>query len=137
MKKLTFICLAAAAFLLCACRTTPYEIKEEDKLTDREKYHLFDYSRTFILSSKKVKLSNDDKRFLMSKDPDVRVHYTGPKTGNLSLSWLIPGRIQIIVSASGRLDLSGSKQADWGLRVIHYKRDCYMLPEEIGIPAVD
>lgn len=158
MKKTVFFPAVLAVFLLCSCSSTPYEVKEEDKLTDRELYHLFDYSRTFILSSKraklsdtdkknlqkdwsawdssrKVKLSESDKKFLMSKDPEVRVHYTGPKTGNISLSWLIPGRLQIIVSASGRLDLSGSKQAEWSLKVIHYKRDCDILPEEIGIPV--
>ena len=77
------------------------------------------------------------KKLIMSKDPTVRIRYTGYKQGRLSLSWVLPGKLQVIVSAEGRLDLSGSKQAQWRLNVIRYKRDCYMLPEQLGIPAVD
>ena len=77
------------------------------------------------------------KKLITSKDPDIRVRYTGPKQGKLSLSWVLPGKLQVIVSADGKLDLSGSKEAKWRLNVIRYKRDCYMLPEQLGIPAVD
>lgn len=137
MKTFHALFLILTAVLFCSCRTVPYELTEKDKLTQQELYHIFDYSRHFVLSSQKVKLTEDMRQLITSKDPDVRVHYTAPKTGKLSLSWLIPGKLQIIVSADGRLDLSKAKQADWKLRIINYKRDCFMLPEEIGIPAVD
>lgn len=153
-----------AVILLSGCATGPYVVKEEDKLTDREKYHLFDYSRHFIIKTvitrpeqremaeRKVKKKNKRevrqkdlspqereqlKKLITSKDPTVRVRYTGPKRGKLSLSWVLPGKMQVIVSAEGKLDLSGSKEAQWRLNVIRYNRDCFMLPEELGIPAVD
>lgn len=153
------------AVLFCGCASTgPYVEKESDKLTDKEKYHLFDYSRHFIINTiitkpaqkeaaekqqkkknkreiKQKDLSPEEKdalkNLIMSKDPTVRVRYTGHKQGRLSLSWVLPGKLQVIVSADGRLDLSGAKQAQWRLNVIRYNRDCYMLPEQLGIPAVD
>ncbi|MBQ9771221.1 MAG: hypothetical protein IJW23_05280 [Lentisphaeria bacterium] len=154
-----------ALILFCGCAATgPYVEKASDRLTDKEKFHLFDYSRHFIINTvitkpqqkeaaekrlnkrKKREIKQNDlspqerealKKLIMSKDPTVRIRYTGYKQGRLSLSWVLPGKLQVIVSAEGRLDLSGSKQAQWRLNVIRYKRDCYMLPEQLGIPAVD
>ena len=168
MKKAATILFAAAVMLITACTTAPYVVKESDKLTDREKYHLFDYSRHFIIKTvitkpalkeqeaRKVKkrrgpdsreikqkdLSPEEKQMLrnliMSKDPTVRVHYTGYKEGKLSLSWVLPGKLQVTVSAQGKLDLSGAKEAQWRLNVIRFHRTGGpMLPEDIGIPAVD
>ena len=164
MKKMLSLLALGTVILLTGCATTPYVVKESDKLTNREKYHLFDYSRHFIIKTvitkaeqkeiaqKKEKKKNKRevkrndltpqertilKKLITSKDPDVRVHYTGPKQGKLSLSWVLPGKLQVIVSAEGKLDLSGSKEANWRLNVIRYNRDCYMLPEQLGIPAVD
>lgn len=165
MKKGLHFLLLATVILLSGCASKgPYVEKESDRLTDQEKYHLFDYSRHFIirtvikraeekeLAEKKEKrrnkrevkqkeLSSQErnalKKLVLTKDPTVRVRYTGPKQGKLSLSWVLPGKLQVIVSADGRLDLSGSKQAKWRLNVIRYNRDCYMLPEQLGIPAVD
>ena len=149
MKWLPMVSVLMCAVMLCSCKTVPYELKEEDKLTDKEKYHLFDYSRHFIINSlqnqdinrKKEKkepvLTSDLRELLLTKDPDVRVHYTAPKTGKISLSWLIPGKLQVIAAAEGRLDLSSGKKADWKLRIITFSRNCPILPEELGIPAVD
>ena len=161
---LTFQALVLAA-LFCGCTTYgPYVEKESDRLTDKEKFHLFDYSRHFIISTiitKPAQKEAEEKRkgkknkrevkqreltpqekeelknLITSKDPTVRVRYTGYKQGRLSLSWILPGKLQVIVSAEGRLDLTGSKQTQWRLNVISYNRECYMLPEQLGIPAVD
>ena len=161
---LTFQALILA-MLFSGCTTTgPYVEKESDKLTDKEKFHLFDYSRHFIINTiitKPAKKEAEEKRkgkknkreikqkeltpqekdelrtLITSKDPTVRVRYTGYKQGRLSLTWILPGKMQVIVSAEGRLDLSESKQAQWKLNVIRYNRKCYMLPEQLGIPAVD
>lgn len=164
MKNCLNLLLIGTMILLSACATGPYVVKESDKLTDREKFHLFDYSRHFIIKTvvtkpkqKEIARQKDKKKnkrevkqndltpqereqlkkLITSKDPDIRVRYTGPKQGKLSLSWVLPGKLQVIVSADGKLDLSGSKEAKWRLNVIRYKRDCYMLPEQLGIPAVD
>ena len=51
MKRITCLVFSAAMLLLASCSTTPYVVKESDKLTDREKYHLFDYSRHFIIKT--------------------------------------------------------------------------------------
>ena len=153
------------AVLFCGCTATePYVEKESDRLTDKEKFHIFDYSRHFIINTiitkpaqkeaeekrkgkknkrevKQRELTPQEKdelrKLIMSKDPTVRVRYTGYKQGRLSLSWILPGKLQVIVSAEGRLDLTGSKETLWRLNVISYKRKCYMLPEQLGIPAVD
>ena len=167
MKHVILALASLSIVFLAACSTTPYEVKESDKLTDKEKFHLFDYSRHFInktldtekktepknpvekrLAKKPQKkhfgtteLTSQEKKLLKelvaSKDPVVRVRYTGTKQGKISLSWLLPGKFQINVSADGKLDLSGAKQANWRLNIIKYQRDCYMLPEELGIPAVE
>lgn len=169
MRMFLSMCMTAAVLFFSACQTTPYVVKESDKLTEQEKYHLFDYSRHFILRTiitkpkeqaeakkkelknkkrgpesrevKQIGLSESEKdqlrRLILSNDPKVRVHYTGFKEGKLSLSWLLPGKMQINVSAHGKLDLSGAKEANWRLNIIRYERDCFMLPEELGIPAVD
>ena len=164
MKRITCLAFSAAMLLLASCSTTPYVVKESDKLTDREKYHLFDYSRHFIIKTvvtkpkqkelarqrdkkknkREVKQNdlspqerNQLKKLITSKDPDVRVRYTGPKQGKLSLSWVLPGKLQVIVSAEGKLDLSGSKEAEWRMKVIRFSRDCDVLPEQLGIRAVD
>ena len=48
---LTFQALILA-MLFSGCATTgPYVEKESDKLTDKEKFHLFDYSRHFIINT--------------------------------------------------------------------------------------
>ena len=165
MKKVLLFFILAAIILLSGCAATgPYIEKPEDRLSDKEKYHLFDYSRHFInrtmaakekkeameqkrnMGKKRREVKQNDltpqeresvKKLLVSKDPTVRVRYTGHKQGKLSLSWVLPGKLQIIVSAEGKLDLSGAREAEWRLNIIRYKRDCYMLPEELGIPAVD
>ena len=161
---LTFQALVLAV-LFCGCAATgPYVEKESDRLTEREKHHLFDYSRHFIISTvitkpaqkeaEERRLGKKNKRevkqkdltpqekdelknLILSKDPTVRIRYTGYKQGRLSLSWLLPGKLQVIVSAEGRLDLTESKYTEWRLNVIRYNRNCYMLPEDLGIPAVD
>ena len=168
MKRITCLVFSAARLLLASCSTTPYVVKESDKLTDREKYHLFDYSRHFIIKtvitkpaqkaaaersvkkprgpqSREIRqkdLTPEEKEqlrtLIMSKDPTVRVRYTGYKEGKLSLSWVLPGKLQVSVSAVGKLDLSGAKEAQWRLNVIRFHRKGGpFLPEEIGIPAVD
>lgn len=166
MRFFLTIPILVVTVLLCGCATGPYIEKESDRLTDKEKFHLFDYSRQFIINTvitkpkqkelaeakanknkkKKREIKQNDlnpqerealRKLILSKDPTVRVRYTGHKRGKLSLSWVLPGKLQVIVSAEGRLDLSGSRQANWRLNVIRYHRECYMLPEELGIPAVD
>ena len=162
IRKLSALLLILGTAFLYSCQTGPYELKEEDKLTEKETYHLFDYARHFIINSLEAQdkallkaqrqqnqknnrntsrkapvLTQELRQLLVEKDPEVRVHYTAPKTGKLSLSWLLPGKLQVIASAEGRLDLSSGKQADWKLRVITFSRDCSILPEELGIPAVD
>ena len=149
MKLFSMMTVLMCAVMLCSCKTTPFELKEEDKLTEKEMYHLFDYSRHFIINSlqnqdvnrKKEKkepvLTSELRHLLMTNDPEIRVHYTAPKTGKISLSWLIPGKLQVIAAAEGRLDLTSGKKAEWKLRVITFSRKCPVLPEELGIPAVD
>ena len=149
MRKIAAFLFVLSCVFLCSCKTVPYELKEEDKLTQKEIYHLFDYSRHFIINSlqsqdqarrkakKSIVMTPELRQLLMEKDPDVRVYYTAPKTGKISLSWLIPGKLQVIAAAEGRLDLSSGKQADWKLRLITFSRDCPVLPEDLGIPAVD
>ena len=164
MRTCMNLLLAGTMIFLAACSTVPYVVKESDKLTDKEKYHLFDYSRHFIIKTvvtkpkqkelarqrdkkknkREVKQNdlspqerNQLKKLITSKDPDVRVRYTGPKQGKLSLSWVLPGKLQVIISAEGKLDLSGSKEAEWRMKVIRFSRDCDVLPEQLGIRAVD
>ena len=50
MKKGLHFLLLATVILLSGCASKgPYVEKESDRLTDQEKYHLFDYSRHFII----------------------------------------------------------------------------------------
>lgn len=165
MRNYLSLLVLGIMIFLSGCATAPYVVKEEDKLTEKEKYHLFDYSRHFIIKTITEKEKPQEKptfkkgkrhirqavkqndltpqeriqlrKLITSKDPDVRVRYTGPKQGKLSLSWILPGKLQVIVSIDGKLSLTGSNQANWRLNVIRYNRDCYMLPEQLGIPAVD
>ncbi len=132
MVKLLFAAFAACALFLAGCSSagdredprTLYEPSETEKLQPKEKFELYDYARGFLMSSKKLKsrFAKEDFDFISKHDPDTRIHYTAPKTGKMFLSWTIPGRRQIVVSAEGYLVISQGNKAVWALRVSDFSR---------------
>lgn len=124
-------CLCAVLFLAlfssglfsgCAPRRVSFEPKPEDKLVDKEKFALIDYVRGFVLSSKRLKLTAEERKVIQSTDPVIRIHYTAPKTGKMNMRWDLPRERHLLAFCQGPL-LTSKNPSDWKVTVITGKRN--------------
>ena len=102
--------------LLCGCVGDSEEITQEDRLTKTEEEIVVAHVRRFILRSKKMKLSEAERQLVQTVPPSLHVHYTGHKSGQLSIRWSLPNYRVLLLQRSGKL--LSSDRADWTVRII-------------------
>lgn len=118
---LVFALLTLGLFSGCAPRRLAFEPKPEDKLVDKEKFALIDYVRGFVLCSKRLKLTAEERKVIQSTDPVIRIHYTAPKTGKMSMRWDLSRERHLLAFCQGPL-LTSKNPSDWKVTVITGKR---------------
>ena len=109
---LTFQALVLAV-LFCGCAATgPYVEKESDRLTEREKHHLFDYSRHFIISTvitkpaqkeaEERRLGKKNKREVKQKDltpqekDELKIWYSSVEVDEFSFIFIFEYGFKLI-----------------------------------------
>ena len=107
-----------AGLLLCGCAGES-GITEKDQLSSVEEEIVIVHVRRFVMRSKKMNLTEADRQTIQKEKPSMYVHYTGPKTGRLSLRWKLPNYRILILKRSG--NLLSSERADWTVRIISDK----------------
>ena len=105
----------------CASPRMSFDPKPEDKLVDKEKFALIDYVRGFVLSSKRLRLTPEERKVIESTDPQIRIHYTAPKTGKMHMSWELPRERHLLAFCQGPL-LTSQNPTDWKITVVTGKR---------------
>ena len=116
MKSLKLkIISALLGGLLCGCVSND-EITEADRLTKTEVEIVISHVWRFITQAKKLNLSSAERELIRTFQPGMHVHYTGHKTGRLSLRWSLPNYRILLLQRSG--NLLSSERADWTVRII-------------------
>lgn len=131
MRRLIFALLLIPASLCffggCSQPRMSFDPKPEDKLVDKEKFALIDYVRGFVLSSKRLKLTPDERKVIESTDPFIRIHYTAPKTGKMNMSWDLPRERHLLAFCQGPL-LTSKNPSDWKITIVTGKRNTGAAP---------
>lgn len=113
MNKFYLFCLSSV--LLCSC-SHEYVPTEKDRLTPQEEEVIITHVRGFILRSKKIGLSLEERSLIQDKKPELVVHYKGYKEGELFIRWSLPNYRTLLLKRNGKL-LSNAR-ADWVIRII-------------------
>ena len=81
-----------ALLLLCGCGGPTREINgvTYEVLTPREELELASIARSTLTRSKV--LTPAEKAVIRGKDPELRIVYSGNRTGDATISWQLPGR---------------------------------------------
>ena len=103
------------AGLLCSCASDSM-ITEKDHLTDTEKEIVVSHVRRFISKAKKMHLTPAERQMIQTVPPSMHIHYTGHKSGQLSIRWQLPNYRLLLLHRSG--NLLSSERADWTVRII-------------------
>lgn len=115
--KILLVCsLFCLAIGFSGCSNDDWVFQKSDELTPAEQEALITYVRGFLNNNKKLKLTPDEKRIIMTTKPVIHLIYSGPKRGRLTLRWNISDGRLLILQRSGNL-LSNEK-GDWRLRLI-------------------
>ena len=104
-----------AAGLLCGCAGDAL-ITDKDRLTENEKAIVVSHVRRFISKAKKIHLTNEERQMVRTVPPAMHIHYTGHKSGQLSIRWQLPNYRLLLLHRSG--NLLSSERADWTVRII-------------------
>ena len=116
MKFLNAVILMIGLFsLLCGC-AGPSGDPEKNRLTPTEEQIVISHVRRFVQQSRKIRLSESERRIIQTAAPTLHIHYTGYKTGRLSIRWALPGYRVLLLQRSGHL--LSSEKADWTVRII-------------------
>ena len=86
------ILLLGTLFLLAGCRGPVVMVNGSpvEALTPKEELELACIARSTLVRSKV--LSADEKAVIREKDPEVRIVYSGNRTGDATISWQLPKR---------------------------------------------
>ncbi len=103
------------AVLLCGCAGGSGD-PEKNRLTPTEEQIVISHVRRFVQQSRKIRLSESERRIIQTADPSLHINYTGYKTGRLSIRWALPGYRVLLLQRSGHL--LSSEKADWTVRII-------------------
>ena len=87
-----------------------------DQLTPTEEEIVIAHVRRFLKESPKIKLSAAERQLVQTVRPTFHVHYTGFKSGKLSIRWVLPNYRVLLLQRSG--NLLSSEKADWAVRII-------------------
>lgn len=116
MKTLKLsILLPLLGGLFCSC-VSDTEITEADRLTKTEEEIVISHVRRFVTQAKKLNLSPAEREVIRTARPGIQIHYTGHKTGRLSIRWSLPNYRVLLLQRSG--NLLSSERADWTVRII-------------------
>lgn len=103
------------AGLLCGCAGNS-EVTEKDHLTERERAVLVSHVRRFLAKAKKLHLTPEERQMIQAVPPTIHIHYTGYKSGQLSIRWQLPNYRLLLLHRSG--NLLSSERPDWTVRII-------------------
>ena len=113
LKSMILISLLSG--ILCGCASGD-GFSEKDRLTPTEEAVIISHVRRFVLQAKKIKLTAEERERIRADKPTLHVHYTGTKTGRLSIRWTLPKYRVLLLQRSGNLLSSG--RPDWIVRII-------------------
>ena len=84
--------LFAALLILCGCGGPTREINGQtyEVLSPREELELASIARSTLTRSKV--LTPAEKAVIRGKDPELRIIYSGNRTGDATISWQLPER---------------------------------------------
>ena len=114
----SLIFLVISSLLLCGCAgdsDLPADA-EKNRLTPTEEQIVISHVRRFVQRSGKIRLNANERRIIQTAEPSLHIHYTGYKTGRLSIRWALPGYRVLLLQRSG--NLLSSEKADWAVRII-------------------
>ena len=100
--------------VLCGC--TGSGNPQNSQLTPTEEEIVIAHVRRFLKESPKIKLSASERKLVQTVKPAFHVHYTGYKSGRLSIRWALPNYRVLLLQRSG--NLLSSEKADWAVRII-------------------
>ena len=116
MKFLNAVILTVGlSALLCGCAGGSDD-PEKNRLTSTEEQIVIAHVRRFVQQSRKIRLSESERRIIQTAAPTLHIHYTGYKAGRLSIRWALPGYRVLLLQRSG--NLLSSEKADWAVRII-------------------
>ena len=109
------ILIAGLSALLYGCAGGSGD-PEKNRLTPTEEQIVISHVRRFVQQSRKIRLSENERRIIQTANPSLSIHYTGYKAGRLSIRWALPGYRVLLLQRSGHL--LSSEKADWTVRII-------------------
>ena len=136
MKRFLIPLAAVSALVLfegCSHSRLSFDPKPEDRLAEKEKFALFDYVRGFVLSSKRLKLSQEERKTIQSTDPEIRIFYTAPKEGRMHMYWELPRERRLIAFTEGPLQ-TPRNPSNWRISIVTGKRNANAgMPKDYGM----
>ena len=122
------------AAILCGC--TGRSAKPDDNhLTATEEEIVIAHVRRFLNESPKIKLSAAERKLIQTTRPNFHVHYTGYKSGRLSIRWALPGYRVLLLQRSG--NFLSSEKAYWAVRIITDQTSGKIPPNFFGSHGED
>ena len=114
----TAVLMTCLSALLCGCAgdSDLPDDAEKNRLTPTEEQIVISHVRRFVQRSRKIRLNANERRIVQTAEPTLHIHYTGYKTGRLSIRWALPGYRVLLLQRSG--NLLSSEKADWTVRII-------------------
>ena len=89
---------------------------EDNRLTPTEEEIVIAHVRRFLNDSPKIKLSTAERNLIKTVRPEFYIHYTGYKSGRLSIRWTLPNYRLLLLQRTG--NFLSSEKADWAVRII-------------------
>ncbi len=106
MKKMYILLIVTFGLLIFSgCSSTsddPYATNQKYALNKAEIDFLVNYVRKFLSKSKKLNLTEEEKAYIASNEPNIKEAYTDSKEGNIEISWELETR-RIKAEATGVL----------------------------------
>lgn len=121
--------------MLCGCTGRRTGNPDENQLTATEEEIVIAHVRRFLKESPKIKLSSAERRQIQTTRPNFHVHYTGYKSGRLSIRWTLPNYRILLLQRSG--NLLSSEKADWAVRIITDQTSGKIPPNFFGAHGED
>ena len=108
---------------------------DANRLTPTEEEIVIAHVRRFLKESPKIKLSAAEHQLVQTVKPDFHIHYTGYKSGRLSIRWALPNYRVLLLQRSG--NLLSSEKAFWAVRIITDQTSGKIPPNFFGAHGED
>lgn len=135
MKNFYMILIAAFGLLIfsgCSSSDDPYATNQKYALNRKETDFLVNYVRKFLSKAKNLKLTEEEKAYIASHEPNIKEAYTASKEGNMEISWELETR-RIKAEATGPLTVPHKCQ--WEVALVRKEsfqnaQEAPLLPKE-------